>query len=142
MRKAFIYISIAFAISMIAAGCGFLAGNDPLGITGGGENGYGSLTPWWGHSHYYESLSGNWRHNQGDGGYEMLSFDQDGMVRVRIYNSSGNLQFSQEGNCSISGEEIHFDIAGWNPLPGTFSVDKTSLKLTRGTETTVYQKMQ
>jgi hypothetical protein len=140
MRKTIIYISIAITISLLASGCGFLAGNDPLGVTGGGENGYGSLTPWWGHSHY-DSLLGNWRHNQGNGDYEILSFDQDGMVRVREYNSSGTMQDSHEGTCNISGDEIHFDIAGWNPLPGTFTVDKTSLQLTRGMETTVYQKI-
>jgi hypothetical protein len=137
MRK--LYIIILLLGFALLAGCGHLVGNNPEGVTGGHENGYGSG---WGASSsgYYPdaALFGIWNRNDASDILETISFLQDGQYSYQRYEN-GSLASSGNGAFSVNGSSITIILDGAQ-RDGSFSINGDVLNLTIDGVTEVWTK--
>lgn len=145
MKKAFAYISIAMMVSLLVVGCGHRSGNNPLGVIGGGEDGYGSLGSVGGGSfnggggQHDASLVGTWRWEGTDNNYELLTFTSNGTF-VANYYVGGELFLTVNGTYSTSGNTLTFFIEGESG-EATYSIVGNTLTITEDGDTTVYTRV-
>lgn len=128
-------------IVLMAIGCGHRVGNDPLGVTGGGSNGYGSLGEW-SEPVIIDYLAGSWRHDNSNSGYEILNFGQNGIANLSFYNVTGNLQFSESSIFQLSDNVISLNFSGTQVESYNYSVSNNTLILSQGDAATTYQKVE
>jgi len=141
MKRLIVLISTVFLGLLIISSCGELAGNDPEGVTGGHEGGYGSFGT--GYSGYdYDYILGNWRHVENLGDYHVLIFHSDGTLVAEFFNSSGIAQYTQTGTYFISGNRLDFNVSGWQSGSGTVTFGANTLTLTREDAATDYQRVR
>ena len=124
-------IYIAFVVLVfIISGCGQGSGDNPVGVTGGSANGYGSQ---------YESegdngsnggngsdneLIGKWRHDYDAGEYETFSFSSDGTFYYEYYYNY-QLDYSFSGTYSVNGNQLTME--GMPPV--TYSISGNTLTI-------------
>ena len=97
-------------ILLFIIGCANWGGNNPLGVTGGSESGYGKNqdlnlpAPQMGGD---QNIVGSWRNNTGVGAenYEIITFKSNGEFEIRIYED-GIFQFGFGGDYTVSGNQI------------------------------------
>jgi hypothetical protein len=100
MKRIIVLLSAAFILALLFAGCGHLSGNDPLGVTGGGSNGYGSLGGSTGggfEGGYDNRLLGGWQSETFGGDYYIIRFFSSGDFELQYY-SDGVPGSSYEGS--------------------------------------------
>ena len=130
MKVTFTILSRLVLVILIFSGCANWGGNNPVGITGGSDQGYGEAKdldlPSVG-SGSEASLIGSWRHEYSSGEYEIITFNQNGKFSMSYYDD-GFLQFSFSGNYSTSGTSITLFVEG-QPLSGNYSIQGDELTL-------------
>ncbi|HBZ00880.1 MAG TPA: hypothetical protein DEO84_06105, partial [candidate division Zixibacteria bacterium] len=120
MKYAFTILVMALFLS----GCGQMIGNDPEGITGGHEGGYGSYGgSYFGDYDYY--LFGNWQQNLTNGDINTVIFSADGTVKVNF--QAGN---SATGTFFVSGNRLDINVPGWKTGSEIITIDGDTLTLT------------
>jgi len=140
MKRLIVLISAVFLGLLIISSCGELAGNDPEGVTGGHEGGYGSFGM--GYSgEGYEFILGNWQHTENQGDYYILSFNSDGTLNTEFFDASGSSLYSQTGTFNISGNRIDLNVEGWQTGSGTFAVEGNTMTLTKDDTSTDFQRI-
>jgi hypothetical protein len=90
LRK--IILMALMSLLAIAPGCGQQGGNNPLGVTAGGQNGYGGI----GGNTSSESsivaqLLGTWRNNINSQYYKQFKFNPDGSCEIWDYDVETNI---------------------------------------------------
>ena len=132
---------ISLAIFFLVS-CANWGGNNPVGVTGGSEQGYGESgdlnLPSSG-SESAEKLIGTWRHDYGGGDYEILEFKSNGKYEVEFYENN-DYEFGYSGNYSVSGNIITLWIEG-QPITVTYSLSGDQLRLSQGGETAIYYRV-
>jgi hypothetical protein len=139
MRRSILIISI-ISLFLISA-CGQRGGNSPLGVTGGGDDGYGSYGSDydWG---YYYAILGSWQHDQAPGGFEVVTFSSEGVINVEFFDKAGHSQLTEKGSYLISGKRLYIKMPGWNLGAGTFEVADNLLVLNKDGDSISYKKIQ
>jgi hypothetical protein len=136
-----IHLLTAIALVAFIAGCGALIGEDPEGVTGGHEGGYGSLGT--GYDGYYGPdimLVGSWeRGTIGSTQYETMQFNADGKYVHQICQN-GTMTDASNGQFSISGDKISIASDG-AAQSGSFSVNGATLTITLDGQSSVWTKM-
>lgn len=140
MRRSILLISAFFAGLLLISGCGHLAGNDPEGVTGGHIGGYGSFGT--DLNEGYPELLGDWRHNQDQGDYEVLSFHTNGEAQIEFFNASGVSQAVYGGMYAVSGNRIDMSVNGWVSGSFAMSIDAGTLTLVKDNQSTAYIRIQ
>jgi hypothetical protein len=84
MKKIICITTSIFLAMLFMAGCANWGGNNPVGVTGGSESGYGessdlNLPP--SGSQPSGQLVGTWRHDYGGGDYELLEIKSNGQYQ-------------------------------------------------------------
>jgi hypothetical protein len=141
--KKFIWSTMSFSIAILFMfGCANWGGNNPVGVTGGSEQGYGTTSdlnlpaPVPGSS---SDLIGTWRADYGGGDYELLTFTANGKFNIAVYDNN-DLDFSYSGNYSTSGNTLTLYIEG-QPYTGTFSVRGDVLTLSIFDDSQTYYRL-
>ena len=141
--KKFIWSMTILSIAMLCMfGCANWGGNNPVGVTGGSERGYGQASdlglssP---SSSSSSNLVGSWRADYGGGDYETITFTANGKFTIAVYDKN-DLEFSYSGNYSTSGNTITLYIEG-QPYSGTFSVNGDVLILTIFDDSQTYYRL-
>ena len=140
MRNTIILVSAIFVGLLLISGCGYLAGNDPEGVTGGHEGGYGSFGT--NYNGGYEDLYGDWRHNNQSGDYEVLTFHSNAEARIELFNADGNSQAIHGGSYAISGNRLDMSINGWMSGSFTLSINDNTLTIAGDSQSTSYTRIQ
>jgi len=129
--KKFIWCLTSLSIAMLFMfGCANWGGNNPVGVTGGSAEGYGlanDLKLPESSSGSSSDLIGSWRHDNGGGDYEIITFNSNGRYSIASYENN-SLEFSYSGNYSTSGNSITLYIEG-DPYSGTYSIRGDELTL-------------
>jgi len=108
------YTVSAVLILLFIVGCANWGGNNPLGVTGGSENGYGKnqdLNLPTSNGGGSQNLIGTWRSDTGADDYEIIIFNSNGTYDVRIYED-GIFQFGLSGSYTVSGNQITLEYEG------------------------------
>ncbi|TFH01293.1 MAG: hypothetical protein E4H13_05285 [Calditrichales bacterium] len=132
---------IALAMLLII-GCANWGGDNPMGITGGSEQGYGKSNdldlpaP---ESGPAENLVGTWRHNFAPGEYEIIEFKSNGKFTIDYYENYRR-QYEISGNFTTSGKTLTFWIEG-QPSEATYTLINDRLSLTLQGETTIFDRV-
>jgi hypothetical protein len=132
------YALILLAAVALLMGCGHMFGNDPEGVTGGHEGGYGSFGSSF-DTGYYPDLLGSWQQNGQQGDYNLVTFRSDGTVKVDFY--VGDQHQSAVGGYFVSGNSLDVNVAGWISGSQTMTADGNTLNLTGGNGTTILHKI-
>jgi hypothetical protein len=110
MKNILFIFSAVLIASVLIFGCGHRATTNPVGVLGGGDDGYGSLTG--GNSsgynnggQYDQMLLGTWRTDYSANDYEILVIGSGNYQWAEYLNS--NLQNSGSGTWYSSGEIIY-----------------------------------
>ena len=141
VRTISVITSISLAIFFLVS-CANWGGNNPVGVTGGSEQGYGESSdpnlPSSG-SESPEKLIGTWRHDYGGGDYEILEFKSNGKYEVEFYENN-DYEFGYSGNYTVSGKTITLWIEN-QPFTLTYSLSGDQLRLSQGGETAIYYRV-
>lgn len=140
-RTISVITSISLAMFLLVS-CANWGGNNPVGVTGGSEQGYGESSDLNLPSSGSESavkLIGTWRHDYGGGNYEILEFKSNGRFEIAAYENN-NLEFSYSGNYTVSGNTITLYIEG-QPVTATYSISGDRLTLFLGGNPTTYYRV-
>jgi hypothetical protein len=100
MKQLTALLSAALILAFVFVGCGHLSGNDPLGVTGGGSNGYGSAGGSTGGDYgggFDNRLLGGWQSETFGGDYYIIRFFSSGGFQLQYY-SDGVPGSSYEGS--------------------------------------------
>jgi hypothetical protein len=140
MRNTIILVAAIFAGLLLLSGCGYLAGNDPEGVTGGHIGGYGSFGT--NYSGGYEELYGDWRHNGQSGSYEILTFHSNSEVQIEFFDATGTSQSVHSGSYAISGNRLDMSVNGWMSGSYTLSIETNTLTIAGENQSTSYTKIR
>ncbi|APF19657.1 hypothetical protein Calab_0120 [Caldithrix abyssi DSM 13497] len=108
------YLIILAAVSLLIFACGQSGLNNPVGVLGGSNEGYGNKIDFSGNDGEFDlpadgnELIGTWRSYQADmGGYIYLTFYSDGKYEfeVEVYESR---QIFDRGSYEVNGNTITF----------------------------------
>jgi hypothetical protein len=130
MKRYLTYSIISLFFTILIIGCAQWGGDNPLGITGGSEEGYGqgsdlNLPDPSGGSN--SNLVGSWRYNYPDSyDYMTWTFNANGNLEVR-YHLDGE-DFSLFGTYSTSGNAITINLFQ-EPVDGTYSINGDQLTI-------------
>jgi hypothetical protein len=141
MKRLLILIGGLSLVLLVLSGCGHLDGNDPEGVIGGHEGGYGSFGTGIGNEYFPDLLSGSWSHSDNQGNYDIITFHADGTMGVESFNPVGTLQHARNGSYFISTDRIDLNVPGWNTGSATFSVIGNNLTLVKDNNSTIYHKI-
>jgi hypothetical protein len=141
--KKFIWSMVSLSLAMLFMfGCANWGGNNPVGVTGGSDQGYGKASdlglPSAGSSSS-SNLIGSWRSDYGGGDYETITFTDNGKFNLAVFENN-DLDFSYSGNYTTSGNSITLYIEG-NPYSGTFSVQGDVLTLNIFNESQTFYRL-
>jgi hypothetical protein len=140
MKKIF-YASTGILLTvLLLVGCARWGGNNPVGVTGGSEEGYGEFKDLGiiSSSGSSAQLVGTWRHDYGGGDYEILEIQSNGRFQISVYDNN-NLELEYSGNYTVSGNTITLWIEG-QPVTVNYSLDGDFLTLFfEGEQTTYYR---
>ena len=144
MKQTTAFLSLALILALVFAGCGHLSGNHPLGVTGGGENGYGS--PGGSTGGGFDDgggldggLFGGWQHDIDQNEFEMMYFHPDGSFEW-YYFVDFSMVDSDEGTYQTSGNTIIFS-GGFGTVQYSISGDGNTATIHDGSETTVWNRI-
>ena len=126
MKKFIILFSTALLISLIFTGCSGWGGNNPVGVTGGSEQGYGQGTG--AGENLTILLIGTWRHDYSSHEYTTITFSSNGDWDYKHYYYD-NLYDHDVGTYSVSGNKITITEEGYS-VTVTFSINGNELTLT------------
>jgi hypothetical protein len=130
------YALILLMAAVLFAGCGRLLGNDPEGVTGGHEGGYGA----YGSSLYgdydYDYLFGNWQQNLVNGDHNIVTFSADWTVKVVFQNGT-----IAKGTYFASGNSLSINVPGWESGSETVAANGDIMSLTRDGSTITLHKL-
>ena len=123
-------------------GCANWGGNNPVGVTGGSDQGYGQSgdlnLPSTG-SESASQLVGSWRYDHDRGEYEIIEFKSNGRYSFRYYEN-GEYIIGISGNYTVSGNTLTIWYEGEMSMMN-FEVDDDSLTLYRGGEVITYYRI-
>ena len=141
IRTISVITSISLAIFFLVS-CANWGGNNPVGVTGGSEQGYGGSSdlnlPSLG-SESAEKLIGTWRHDNGGGDYEILEFKSNGKYEFSFYENN-DYEFGYSGKYTVSGNTITLWIEN-QPFALTYSLNGDQLRLSQGGEIATYYRV-
>jgi hypothetical protein len=144
MKKIILFFPILLLLALFLTNCGQLAGENPVGVTGGNDNGYGStgsgLWPGGGGGGGGGSIVGRWRADYPDGSYEILNFSSNGDFQVLDYDRNGILLFSFSGTYSVSGNQLTLMTSAGN-VTITFSISGNTLTIFFDTGPVAYRRI-
>jgi len=140
MRRSIILVTVFFAGMLLISGCGHLEGNDPEGVTGGHDGGYGSFGT--NLDGGYQELYGDWRHNQESGDYEILTFHSNGEAQIEFFNAAAVSQSVHSGSYAISGSRIDISVNGWVSGSFAMSLNASTLTLAQNDQSISYTRVQ
>ncbi len=121
--------SISLAMFLLVS-CANWGGNNPVGVTGGSEQGYGQSGDLNLPSSGSESavkLIGTWRYDYGGSNYEILEFKSNGKYEVEFYDNN-DYEFGYSGNYTVSGNKITLWVEG-KTMMVTYSLSGDQLTL-------------
>jgi hypothetical protein len=140
IRTISVITSISLAMFFLVS-CANWGGNNPVGVTGGSDQGYGESSDLNLPSSGSESaaeLIGTWRHDYGGGNYEIFDFKSNGRYEIYFYENN-NYEFGYSGNYTVSGNTITLWVEG-QPMMVTYSLKSNRLTLfLEGNPTTYYR---
>ena len=141
MNRITILLASLFVLSLLLFGCGHLDGNNPLGVTGGGADGYGSagttVGGGGGGSQVDQMLFGTWRTDYSANDFEILVI---GSGYYQWYDYSGsNLDDSGIGTWYSNGGII-YATEGGNQDEYPYTVSANSLSINWGGGPTTYYR--
>ncbi len=129
---------LVLAVSLVL-GCGHLAGNDPVGVTGGQQNGYGGFgIPFFPGGTI--DILGAWHQNGSQGDYNIVTFSGDGTVSVVTH--SGTTQTTHNGTYFVSGSRLDINVSGWQSGSGIVTINGTSMNIAFDSGSVVLQRAQ
>ncbi len=135
MRYAFFLL---LAVSLVL-GCGHLSGNNPEGVTGGQQNGYGSFgTPFIPDGTF--EILGAWRQDGSQGDYNIVTFRGDGTVTVDSY--VGSSQATRNGTYNVSGSRLDVNVSGWESGSGIVTLNGSNMNIAFDSGTLTLQRVQ
>ena len=123
-------LAIATLAALTTMACGSIEGNDPIGVTGGGENGYGGngdrIVQW-----SAQRLTGRWwtQYYLEDDRY--LTLNADGTAGYKFYDN-GELIYFAAGVWRADGHNFIIEIPEFSPRSGGYNVRGDSLFLYAG----------
>jgi hypothetical protein len=118
------YMLVLFIAIPLLLGCGHLTGNNPEGVTGGHEGGYGSFGTSFSGG-YYPDLLGAWHQDAAGGMQNIITFRIDGLVNVDL----GADQSSRNGSYLVSGNRLDINVYGWQSGSGEFVIDGNTMTI-------------
>ena len=136
MRYAFFLL---LAVSLVL-GCGHLSGNNPEGVTGGQEGGYGSFGSSFSGGTYGVQVLGAWRQDGNQGDYNIITFHGDGTVTVDSY--VGSSQTTHNGTYNVSGSRIDINVSGWESGSGIVTINGSDMSIAFDSGTLMLQRVQ
>ena len=113
MKRTTTLIEGLFILSLVLFSCGHLDGNNPLGVTGGGANGYGSLGSSIGGGtggQIDQNLFGTWQHVISSTEYEMIAISS-GTFQYAHW-TDGSIDNSFGGTWYVSGNFLFISFDG------------------------------
>ena len=123
MRKgAYIYLSVLFLVLSFFA-CGQWQGNNPVGVTGGSENGYGLDSPWGSEEDtMMAKVVRSWSTSGRD---EILVYQFNSNKSVTIETvSNGNQAIPENGTFDVDGNKIRVNMADGYEIFTYFSTNQ------------------
>lgn len=130
MKRVIYIIAVFVMLSIILESCSQWGGNNPVGVLGGGETGYGeydNIAGIGGESENFPSIVGSWRHNFSSGEYTIIKFFSNGRWESHVYEE-GILNTVYIGSFSISGNKLTI-IASGESFTITYSINDDKLTL-------------
>lgn len=127
MKKFIILFSTVLLILLIFTGCSNWGGNNPVGVTGGSEQGYGQGTG--AGENINILLIGTWRHDYYSNHYEIITLSSNGTWDYKEYYYD-ILNEHEFGAFSVSGNTITVIMEGEEPFTVEFSINGDELTLT------------
>jgi hypothetical protein len=133
--KRYIFKSIIPALFVLMmAGCAQWGGDNPLGITGGSEVGYGQSSdlnlPYSSNPGIDPDLIGTWRYDLYQGRYELLIFEESGDFAAESY-SENQMYYRTTGTYSVSGNTLNLTYMGAT-YPWIYSISQNRLTIDSG----------
>ena len=134
---------LIFILSLfLISNCGQNTGIEVTGVTGGGDDGYGSGTDnpesTGEINNTNSSIIGSWSQEMIVGGYVYtltLTFRPDGTYKTHIIGQG--MDETDNGTYSINGNQLFMD----NEQPSTFSVNGNILTIDVGDEILIFQRV-
>ena len=112
------YLIIIIIFSGLLAGCGMSDANNPIGVLGGGNGGYGEGG---GNSTTQNSIIGKWRSDMESNMYMIFEFKNNNVFIYSVYQN-GVLEMQDTGTYSISGSYLTLNIMS-SSYVYSFSID-------------------
>ncbi len=143
--KRFIYNFILSSLFiLIITGCAQWGGDNPLGITGGSEEGYGQNNDLYLPDPSAENtldpeLLGRWINNISEAEYEIWTFNSDGTMRTVYYQDSYN--FTINGTYYTSAGSITINSSN-EIMTGSYSISGNRLTISFGLVTLRFVRVQ
>ena len=114
---------LILAVILILLGCAQRGGHNPIGVTGGSDDGYGKskdLNQTSSSSYEYATLIGSWRYDESMTEYSLWIFYTNGDFTMKFYED-GSLEFTIEGTYSTSNNTLTIYLDG-EPYYFTYSI--------------------
>jgi hypothetical protein len=146
MKSKLTLISAVLLGLLLISGCsGNLEGNNPEGVTGGQQNGYGSfgsgLNSGSDHGDVSTEIIGQWRFDDSGSDYfEVLTFNSNGTIHLMQYYSSSDID-NYDGTYSVSGNMLNMNLSGLGSYSFTCNIGSSTLTLTNNYGSTVYHRI-
>jgi len=137
MKKYIAHFIVSLLFTFMLGGCAQWGGDNPVGITGGSDEGYGQS----GNLNLPQNgsdLVGSWRYDISESRYQIWTFSVNGNLTVIYYN---NDQINtQHGTYTTSDNNISLFV-GQQTLNGTFSIQGNHLTLYFGQDSLTLTKV-
>ena len=146
MKQLTALLSVAVILTFVFVGCGHLSGNHPLGVTGGGENGYGSAGGSTGGG-YDEGggldsrIFGAWQYDIDQNEFEIMTFYPDGSFEWAYYVDFSIADSDNGTYQTYSNHIILTSSEGTVDLQYSLSGDENTATIWDGSETTVWHRL-
>ena len=141
MKRYISYFITCLSFTIMIVGCAQWGGDNPIGITGGSEEGYGqngALNLHQPSDGNNPDLVGSWRYIISQSSYTIWTFSSNGNFTVTSYY--GETITTRYGSYSTSGESISITIQQQSNT-GTYSIQGNHLTITLGGDSTTLTRV-
>jgi hypothetical protein len=141
MKQIISYFITCLLFSFVLVGCAQWGGDNPVGITGGGDDGYGQNSalnlpqPSDGTTN---DLVGSWRYNVNQSTYMIWTFSINGNLTATYYYNDN--YYSSYGTYSTSGNSITYTLQQQTST-GTYTIRGNHLTITINGESTTFTRL-